>query len=457
VLADDPEPNPNGPIKYRVAAAYQVGIYGFLDVWEVTNCGMPSISASFLHGDTLNKQAFYPGMFCDTFHAGPHIDMWSDGVNTNPNTGFPLMHDFAVVWTQGLPFQPQYLPLPQPYVRAHDLFIMTGNINSVPSSWLRDSLGPGAYMPDVACLSDNTISGAVDHKAQIVFYDPTVVPQNLIYTEYNRTSPPAPGTTTTSGTILDTGAFISPQIEAMSQYDASASPYIVKYEIVTSIAKAYGTFTPLWQVWGYNDVVPMTWISDMFTLASDSDSKAPCVAAGVGSAFTSDIGNTQYTPGFYPRTMTNIFDRSVDAYAGTLDSRWWQVNCATVNYHWDAARSMAVSNCSNSGFNLLTAWFNGANIVYKESPNTMAFKTTGVGHSAPKDVNVFPIPVSNVLHVEGSNNASYSITDITGKKLGSGRIDAEARLDVSSLQNGMYLLNLADETGSAQSIRFTKQ
>src|SRR5690606_6723655 len=146
--------------------------------------------------------------------------------------------------------------------------------------------------------------------------------------------------------------------------------------------------------------------------------------------FSGDIGNQQYTTGFFPRTATDIYERSIDPFTGGVDSRWWQVNCSPANYNWDEARTMAVSNCSNSGLNLLTAWFDGANILYKESPNAMAFKTTGTANVYGARLAIYPNPVADKMHIQGVQDSEYRISDITGKNVLRGALPSNGTIEV---------------------------
>ena len=346
---------------------------------------------------------------------------------------------------------PAYLfPTTAANVLARHLFLMTGNINLTPPYNL-DSLDNNAYYPDVACLTDNS-SGTPVQMAEISY----IGAGGLMLAEYNYTTPPVPSwLPILSATTLDAGTHFLPRIEAMSQYDAFASPYAAKYQVV-SAKTVTGLFTTQ-QAWGYNDIAAPTWLSDMYVLNSDSDCKSPCVAAGIGPAFSSDIGNQQYTVGFFPRSKTEIIERIVDPFTGATNSRWWEANCTPVNYSWDAARSMSVSNCSNSGFNLLTAWFDGTTILYKESPNTMAFKTTGLGQAAAGAISAYPNPVGGLLHIDGVAGNRFCITDVTGKGLIQGKISPGGTVDLRHLQPGMYLLRLTGENSPLISLKFIKE
>lgn len=75
-------------------------------------------------------------------------------------------------------------------------------------------------------------------------------------------------------------------------------------------------------------------------------------------------------------------------------------------------------------------------------------------------VNLFPNPVANVLNIKltdniSVNNVSYIITDMTGKKVLAGKM-SQPQIEVSSLVNGLYLLQIQTEKGMIHQ-KFVKQ
>lgn len=75
------------------------------------------------------------------------------------------------------------------------------------------------------------------------------------------------------------------------------------------------------------------------------------------------------------------------------------------------------------------------------------------------DLNVFPIPATNSLQVEGLvQNHQYTIFSITGMLLQSGTVTpGNSILDVSELAAGTYILVLSNNAGIQDRLRFLKQ
>jgi hypothetical protein len=456
----------NGTVAYRVAVVYQVNYDVFVDVWQLDNAGTPAFSATnVLSMKQMNKSGYY----ADTFHTDPHIDMWSDAVNLNPATGLPTMHQFAVIWSQDPALWP-YSPPHGTDIDASELNYLVGDINNPAGSFNGASgisLGNTAYMPDVACLTD-VRSG--DQKMEITFTVPFSPPlgSQVFQTEFNYTlnggsSTPSPITAPPTASMLGLGHF-SPRIEAMSQYDPGAG--IVQWQI----AVTGGTFAvpppgagTCSHVLGYNSAGVVDDLSGSSWILPGEDAKSPCVAAGVSPSFSSDLGNQQYTASFHPWRLSNFYERSIDPFTGLTDVRWWEVVDSTANpdtYHWDVSRSTAISNCSNSGLNLLTAWYDGTNIVYKESPNSMVFKTSPTVVHTPAGGSGFqawPNPATDVLYLKGPQAGHYSLTDMAGKVLLQGACKAEAMVSLRGLANGLYLLSYKDAQGKTENLKIVKQ
>jgi hypothetical protein len=63
---------------------------------------------------------------------------------------------------------------------------------------------------------------------------------------------------------------------------------------------------------------------------------------------------------------------------------------------------------------------------------------------------VFPNPASEYINIETNVNevSAYKLTDISGKEILTGYIKNNGRIDVSSLQSGIYSLNIHNSLGS---------
>jgi len=248
----------------------------------------------------------------------------------------------------------------------------------------------------------------------------------------------------------------------MSQYDLSNGS-VSKWLVTASV----GGTTP-WEVWSYDDLGNTNQLSVNY-VGTTADVVSPAVAAGIGPVFSSDIGNTQYTTGYYPRDYSpvpvgspnlyyHIWSRSVDVYTGVMSSTELQVDNISVNYDWDINRIYAVSNSSNSGYNILTAYYDSQDIVYKESPNSFSYKPgkpTTVKNITNNGLKLFPNPATSRIRLSKGGNRTYTINDLTGRILLSGQYD-EAGIDINDLPSGFYLLQTQDDQNNAVSLKFMK-
>jgi hypothetical protein len=118
--------------------------------------------------------------------------------------------------------------------------------------------------------------------------------------------------------------------------------------------------------------------------------------------------------------------------------------------HWDASRSTAVTNCSNTGMNIMTAWYNGTNIVYKySSSNLMQFR-----QAKPKGM---PAAANAPRSAYGlAAGEEYSIQDMNGKLVRRGQADAAGEFKSGDLPSGVYLLRFTTNEGQTKAVKFTK-
>lgn len=61
----------------------------------------------------------------------------------------------------------------------------------------------------------------------------------------------------------------------------------------------------------------------------------------------------------------------------------------------------------------------------------------------PKEIVIYPNPVSTILHIKNKEQQLYEILDFTGKTVKKGK---ENQINITSLANGFYLLKLKDKT-----------
>ena len=270
---------------------------------------------------------------------------------------------------------------------------------------------------------------------------------NLKLAEYNILL----GSLTTS--VLDNHESIINRIEAMSLYDPAGDG--IKWQVAASILQSA---VPA-QAYGYNDKYGVIHLSNN-PLFNSIPNLSPAVAAGIGMLF-SNIGNQQYTLGFYPDDFPNwmsydkLISRSIQAVSGSVSADY-EVNINSVYSKWDVNKIYAVSNCSNSGKDILSAYFNGGQIVYKVSPNAMLYKTIRIdgNSSSGEPVGLYPNPVYDLLYIKGGS--SYAIYDMTGRVVSSGSPSHEG-VNVARLAVGLYAVKVIDEDGKAITLKFTKQ
>ncbi len=127
----------------------------------------------------------------------------------------------------------------------------------------------------------------------------------------------------------------------------------------------------------------------------------------------------------------------------------------------DASKSFALSNCSNSGEWLLSAWYDGqddgtgagGHIWMKLSPNanTMQFRATPVSTLTGKKNTLYPNPATNQIFINVSTE--YTIYNQQGQRVMKGNCNKGEAVDITQLPIGNYLL----QTENGDSFQFTKQ
>ncbi|MEO6831572.1 MAG: T9SS type A sorting domain-containing protein [Chitinophagaceae bacterium] len=222
--------------------------------------------------------------------------------------------------------------------------------------------------------------------------------------------------------------------------------YQAKYE-VTDVRQIYsgcsgGPYSV--QACGYNNLLPgRTWLSP---LHSCDNIKSPCVAAGLGFTYgTTELGNNQYTTGYFPWAGSSVYTRSINTVTAAVAPQTWEVNCGPISYPWDVSRSFHISNCSNTGYDLLSSWYEGMNVVYKTTTNTMNFRmlsNTSVSSTSNSPIILSPNPAQNQLKISGMVSGQYSIKDVLGKVCDKGTLPANGTINISALQAGIYTVEL---------------
>ncbi len=399
----------------------QFGQTVYFDVYRLTNAGTAGMAVTLYHSTQISPIG---GLNIDLVaHQGhPHIDMWSDAAS--PINGLPSMHRYALSWTQTL--------------TDTLVYYYYDDIATIPPSI------PTAFsLPRRATMSDLACHTTPDGDEIINFASSFNRPNSLVYTCVNTSA----GIVSTP-LLLDTNIAVFPRIEAMSQ----SQPGLATWQVVAPIQNAF--FNPLWQVFSYNDLnIGMPeWLSDSNVLGMNTDYKAAAVAAGVGMSISVDVGNTQYTTGFYDWfTKQNIYSRAIDVNSGwTIDPNFYQVNNNTLtNVTWDLPHIYAVSNCSNSGYGLLSAYTTDKStggVVYKYSGNIFQYKSTVVNPVNSKlQWMLYPNPAKDQLQITGLKTATnYTINSMIGTNLQSGKTFGS--INIASLPSGIYNLLLQNGT-----------
>jgi len=417
VLGDDPN---NPGVNYYMAIAYVDGNYHqVVSYYLLSGVGPPGFTATPAAPTQQLGIAFNNPLFDS--EALPHIDITPDPPTPG---GLPLMHRFVATFCDN----------GSVYYAAGDV---TGGLSPAVSV-------ANGKQPDVSCETD-IVTG--DRYANIVYLSPATSNVNLMLTRV------ALGTGTSTSSILDINNtnlrhFFLPRIESMNLLDP-ANPG-VEWQVVSSVVD-YPAGN--WAIYGYNNVAGKRWLSSYFPTSS-VDGKASAVAAGTGITMGNFIGNTQYTTGFFPRQVQRLYSRSVDAFTGIETKPCYQISNSTVydvpTYaESDAAKSLAISNCSNSGRFTLSVWYDGnLNMFQKLSTsNTVQFKTTGVEDIANGETGkLYPNPATDYIRLSETGN--YKIYDMQGRLVMNGEKKAATEtINIEKLPTGNYMVQVQTQAG----------
>ncbi|MBS1776253.1 MAG: T9SS type A sorting domain-containing protein [Bacteroidetes bacterium] len=144
-----------------------------------------------------------------------------------------------------------------------------------------------------------------------------------------------------------------------------------------------------------------------------------------------------------------------------MSTNTYEVNNNPVDFYWDFNRNMAISNCSNYGNDILSAWYNGKDIVYKHStPDVMSFRAAPNNITAPEQVGtlIAPNPANSFLKISGiPSGTKYLITDISGRTVLQGQLSAEQKIDTQSLTDGKYFIRILGGGKFMKNYSFTKK
>jgi hypothetical protein len=394
----------------------------------------------------------------------PHIDAGGDlnyTATISGNTSYALIN-FAITWEEQIS-------------SVQNIMVNMGTILVGDATTSLYSANSGGAHPDIALRTWKTLTGLPPvfdfQTAYVCFFD--ISSSNLMIGEL----------------VQDNTFFISAQSTApldnssngpsWPRIDAKTIGDVVTGEATWDIAYDPMTGTQ-YEVRNFTDVAPAP-TTTVCTLSSTNDHIKPIVAGTgqdicVGGCATA-VGTDFYTVSYYTdysgvSTNGDFFANSIDLVGGGLSGTYpdfYQINLTnTLNTAFSFSTplpAMGSSTSTNNGDAILTAWFEGNTtgggfLVYKIGDNTYSgYKTSSAikNINIEKDYKILPNPATEQLTVIGAVKATYTITDMLGRTVGNGAIDAQHNnIAVVSLTNGVYMLHLT-ENGYTQKVKFMKQ
>jgi hypothetical protein len=130
--------------------------------------------------------------------------------------------------------------------------------------------------------------------------------------------------------------------------------------------------------------------------------------------------------------------------SGTIKLPWGTFNCLLVKevttgnisstiYHWETVEHGRVAS------------YNGAKLLVMQSTN---FTTSTLKVNATQVFSVFPNPTNSLLNVVSDNGGSVKIFNALGNLVKQfNHVGGQSKVDVSSLSNGMYFVQLTTDKG----------
>lgn len=318
----------------------------------------------------------------------PHIDMFVDPQNTIG--GFPAMHQYAATWESS----------------GSILEYTTGDVSGTPSSPTTLISGSQVTGEDIAA----TVNSNNDQIANIVYSGTTGT--NVL--EYNIT------TSTPSNISLSTTTFNN-RIESLGFYNGSNAKWLVVGE----------TGSPS-VIYAQTDL--STSVDCSSTLSTTASHDLPTVAAGAGNN-TTNIGNNQYTIGWNTiGTSPTLYSQNIDIATGLQISSndYYVINKNAISSSW---RDLALSSSSNTGYGLLSTWYDGTDIVYKETSTsgTFGFKPAAINNLHTDNQTIYPNPAIDKLTVNMQPGTHYNIIDVTGRNVQQGELSLDKNIHIPTL------------------------
>ncbi len=149
---------------------------------------------------------------------------------------------------------------------------------------------------------------------------------------------------------------------------------------------------------------------------------------------------------------------TVETEAMTTVANAWE----TLVFDFDMQATGTAAFNSANAYDMASIFFNfgtdGATAgakVYMFDDVDIYDATVNTKFIAGSNIQVYPNPASNNLNVTVNKLTDYKVVDLTGRIVLSGKIERN-NIEISSLNNGIYILQLSTEAGLV-STRFTKQ
>jgi len=478
-------------------AQYQV----YMDIYEIfINTSSPALTAA---STLTHYQIGSSGLY---WNHSPHIDLCADSRGYTSGSYIPDMHNFAIVWVDN-------------NGGSDNINAVSGDLVGGGTFNTSVSVGPG-NSPDVACSFDingtsNSSMAYIAYKllnGSTGWYDYLCMEWNL---GNNNLTPVSIGSGVTP---FITDGEAPPRIDAATIYDINDPNAGARWNAVGTLhytlngmSRIIGgiTYSGLAQsifhfsrgnYSGIGNNVALGWIDAFEPLPNSTDIPSatsstnvfyknfdPAIC-GTGNFLGGGQlpGNSRFTTMFFSDRngssgSPGIAEGSVIAY--DVDNFWpgsggpfpgstcYFVNLTPLPSPTSLSAapghySLGVANCTNTGYDVLTAWVDdvsSAKLYYKfgGSGSTYSFKMNpaSVNDNAklPRLYSVYPNPATDVINVKGTLQSKYTIVNILGRNVTSGTLTKDKNIiDISSLSAGTYLLNLS-ENGYDKSIKFTKR
>lgn len=310
--------NLNNPgVDYYIAVAYRDLTDVFVVVYDVLNAN---------GGMTVNLNNMYN--VASGTNSAPHLDGWPD-----PNVminGQPSLHEFALVHTDN-----------------NDQILLYSTDISLPTftPWATGQVGA---VPDIAAQTE-------------IFTG-----DQYGFTTY--TDVPTPGNPATTVKLMESnftthftgpgvpyqtawGVFL-PRIEALGLFDINSGSDRIRWQI----ANIAGITSSGWQIYGHNNANPSFSVTPVV-----HDFFSPAVASGLGTLGPTpgNLCNQNFVINYF-KAADNVYSTNVSMLSGAWSGSSYQVNINPIDHPVTFPKFVAVSSCSNSGLNLLSAWYDGS-------------------------------------------------------------------------------------------------